>query len=77
MAARASMIWEKLTSGSEGWTVWEDEAISRNPTGIVTTMGTSSSESSLYSWALDFISVCLLMGYWIFIFGSLVTSTPD
>jgi len=32
-----------------GGTVWEDEAISGNPTGMVEAMGTSSSESSLCS----------------------------
>jgi hypothetical protein len=62
MAAKASIIWEKLNSGSDGGTVWEDEAMSGKPTGIAAGMGTSSSESSLRNWALDFINVCLLWG---------------
>jgi len=77
IVAKASMIYEKLISGSEGGTVWEDEAISGKPTGMAARMGTSSSESSLRSYALDFIKVCLLMGCWIFISGSPIMLMPD
>jgi hypothetical protein len=46
MAAKASIICEKLIFSSEGETVWEDEAMSGKPTGMVGGMGISSSESS-------------------------------
>jgi hypothetical protein len=77
IAAKASMIYEKLISGSEGGTVWEDEAMSGKSTGMAARMGTSSSESSLRSCALDYIKVCLPMGCWIFIFSSLVMMMLD
>jgi hypothetical protein len=77
MAAKASIIWEKLIFGSEGGTVWEDEAMSRKPTSMAAGMGTSSSESSLRSFAFDYIKVCLLMGCWIFIFGYPIMLMPD
>jgi hypothetical protein len=39
--------------------------------------GTSSLGLSRRNWALDFIRVCLLMGSWIFIFGSPAILMPD
>jgi len=54
------------------------EAMSRTATWMGGGGGCgASSRSSRLSWALDFISVCLLMGSWIFIFGYLVTLMPD
>jgi hypothetical protein len=73
--ARASIIWEKFTSGSDGGTVWEDEATSGKATCIAA--GISSSESSLRSYAFDFNKVCLLRGCFIFILGTLYTLIPD
>jgi hypothetical protein len=57
--------------------IWEEDATSDMPTGIGGGGGTSSSWSSLRSYALDFIRVCLLIGSWIFIFGSPTIPMPN
>lgn len=62
-------LWLRRRDCLRGWShVWKSNGIAA---------GISSSESSLRSYALDFIKVCLLRGCFSFILGYPFTSMPD